>query len=203
MTSFRRVLFLLATVLVSFSCSDKPDEDPGFGYRLYFQPESCEEMKVSESDGCILVELDGTTLSTHSDAIEEQIRRYYTLFLRRGEGGGNVITVDYRMERCEDIAITAPVALFGLAPGTDLSGKFEFLSSRDWTDFIITEDMRLIGTIPTGMTIREYLSKSPMAFPKALLRLTSAPADSTIETTLTISVTLEDKILSAELPVTL
>ena len=193
---------LLAAAILAVSCNIATDEDPGYGYRLSFRPESCEQLTVSEYRQCLLVELDGAALPEHSAGIEDQIRRYYTLFLRRNEGGGNVITVDYRMEKCLDIRITSPVTLFGETPGSDISGHFTFLSSEDWTDFIITDDDRLIGTIPTGMTIREYLSKSPLVFPKALLSVDSTPDGAPSETTLSITVTLEDRVLSAEVPFT-
>ncbi len=134
--------------------------------------------------------------------MEDQMRRYFIQI--HGSIGNYPNHIEYRKEFCKSLSLAADKDLFGRKAGEDLSDKFEFFPAGGFNYLHFLFDNRLIGTIPKGMTIEEYLSYGPVMFAIELFHFKEIPAEAPIDVEFTVNIELTNgKKLSDSYSITL
>lgn len=103
--------------------------------------------------------------------------------------------IEYRTQVCTGLSIYASEQLFGKQPGEDLSDYFSFVGVPRTVTPLIDSKKQYLGLIQTGLSISDYLSKSPFVFGLASFKLNSIPQETLpIEVSFTIVVKLDGGI---------
>ncbi len=98
--------------------------------------------------------------------------------------------IEYRKIELRSLKITSTSTLFGIAPESDLTDRFEIFGDES-NDFLFNFKKELLGYLEKGMTIDEYLALRPIVNPKLYIHLKDVPPEVPVKTDFIVEMELD------------